>query len=147
MHWTIDQWRIGLTFVSTFLQYGLLAGVYPIYDICHDDQIGHHIKKGEKAYIDPLWSKESFAEAELVKAIYECWHWHAEHRPDIGELVLMLRESVDKNRDLIAKGLTKLEGDEEERKEEVGKEEEGDDDKEGDDEEDDKEENDEEKEK
>ena len=86
-----------------------MTGVYPIYTNCHDDQIGRYIKKGEKPYIDPLWSKESFAEAELVNVIYECWHWHPENRPSIGELVLMLRESVDKNRDLIAKGLTKLE--------------------------------------
>ena len=109
---------------SNSLQYGLLTGVYPHYYNCHDDQIGKYIKKGEKPYIDPLWSKESFAEAELARIIYECWHWHAENRPTITELVLMLRESVDKNRDLIARGLTKLEEDEEEPEDEEKQEEE-----------------------
>jgi len=85
--------------------------VYPIYDVCSDNQVGKYIRSGDRPYIDRRWLDESFAEAELVRIINECWHQHRENRPSIGELVLMLRDSVQKNRELLAKGRTKLEDD------------------------------------
>ena len=76
--------------------------MYPIYDVCSDDKVGKYIKDGDRPYIDPRWSEESFAEAELVRIINECWHQRHHVRPSAGELVQMLRKAVQKNRELMA---------------------------------------------
>lgn len=91
-------------------QYSLVTGVYPIYDVCSDDKVGPYIRRGERPYIDPRWEEESFAEAELVNIIQKCWEEDPDDRPAIGELVLLLRESVKKNRELVENGLAEAPG-------------------------------------
>lgn len=79
-----------------------------MYDICSDDKAGKKIRDGGRPFIDPRWMDHSFAEAELVKAIDDCWHRHPENRVSAAELVIKLRKSVRKNRELLAMGLEKL---------------------------------------
>lgn len=91
---------------SFLLQYALLTGLYPIHELCDEDKVGGHIRRGERAFIDSRWSKASFAEAELARIIVQCWHQRRNDRPSIGMLVLWLRESVEKNREFLSQGRT-----------------------------------------
>lgn len=79
-----------------------------MYDICSDDEAGKAIRDGARPFIDPRWMEHSFADAELVKAIDDCWHRHPENRASAADLVRTLRESVRKNRKLLRRGLEKL---------------------------------------
>ena len=85
-----------------FSQYSLLTGLHPLHDFCDEVHVGEHVADGRRPFIDERWLEESFAEAELVRIIRNCWRQHPENRPSAGELVLTLRESVKMNRQLIA---------------------------------------------
>lgn len=79
------------------MQYALLTGLYPFYQHCHSKSVQKRVKNKETPYINPKWRTRSFAERILVDLMNQCWAYEPEHRIDIGQLVLRLREAVAEN--------------------------------------------------
>lgn len=94
------QFPEALFVLNSFSQYGILTGVYPFYDECHESKVKEFVKEGRKPYIDPKWAERSYAEGELAKVVESCWAYEPSDRPSITDLIHKLREVVDENKRL-----------------------------------------------
>lgn len=77
------------------MMYGLLTGLLVFYDVKDTKAIQKRIIKGDKAFIDPRYRTKSFAESKLVDIIERCWEYDPDKRPDIFEVVIHLRDTLD----------------------------------------------------
>ena len=69
-----------------------------MYDACKDDQAARRVKHGEIPFFHPKWEQKSFAEAQLVGIIKDCFEYDPDKRMSITQLVLRLRTAVAENR-------------------------------------------------
>jgi serine/threonine protein kinase len=90
----IDVWSHGMN------MYALLTGVNPFYDEPEAEVVQKKVVNGEKPYIDPRYRSRSFAEGQLVEIMERCWTYDADERPDMSEIVRLLRAAyeLDKRR-------------------------------------------------
>jgi serine/threonine protein kinase len=90
----IDVWSLGMNV------YALLTGVNPFYNELTAEGVQQKVVNGEKPYIDPRYRSRSFAEGQVVEIMERCWTYHADERPDIFEIVRLLRAAfiLDKRR-------------------------------------------------
>ena len=77
--------------------YATLTGLYPFYNILESKKITDNVKRGVMPYIDPRWSKHSYAESKIVELIKRCWKFKPEDRIDVFEAVRFLRDAVTEN--------------------------------------------------
>ena len=73
--------------------YSILTGFYPLPNICEWDDYQKAIIKGMRSYLDPRWTKKSYAEGMLVKIIRHVWEEDPNKRPSAGDLVMALRQA------------------------------------------------------
>ena len=99
-YWTHVVPHVLIRFHDTLytLQYVLLTGVYPFYELCETDRVKSLVKHGKTVFIDPRWADHSYAEGTLAKIIEPCFAWNPEDRPTMADLVRQLREAVAENR-------------------------------------------------
>ena len=76
----------------------MLTGLAPFYDVCKDQMAAKLVKKGNLPFFHPKWEEKSFAEAQLVGIIKDCFEYDPDKRMSIGELVSRLRLAVEENR-------------------------------------------------
>ena len=75
--------------------YSILTGFYPLPNICEWDDYQKEILKGKRSYLDPRWTKRSYAEGMLVKIIRHVWEEDPNKRPSAGDLVMALRQAYN----------------------------------------------------
>lgn len=85
--------------------YALLTGLWPFYENEDDGFVQKQLVEGSTGFIDDRYKTRSYAEQKMVAIIEMCWQYNAEDRPDIFELVKVLRRVVDeaKFRDELAR--------------------------------------------
>jgi serine/threonine protein kinase len=88
----IDVWSLGMN------MYALLTGVNPFYDEARTEVVQQTVVNGEKPYIDPRYRSRSFAEGQLVEIMERCWTFDADERPDIFEIVRLLKAAHELNK-------------------------------------------------
>jgi serine/threonine protein kinase len=87
----IDVWSLGMN------MYALLTGINPFYDEMAAEVVQHKVVNGEKPYIDPRYRSRSSAEGQLVEIMERCWTYDADERPDIFEVVRLLKAARELN--------------------------------------------------
>jgi serine/threonine protein kinase len=85
----IDVWSLGMN------MYALLTGVNPFYDELTTEVVQQMVVDEERPYIDPRYRSRSFAEGQLVEIMERCWTYDPNERPDIFEVVRLLKAAYD----------------------------------------------------
>jgi serine/threonine protein kinase len=85
----IDVWSLGMN------MYALLTGVNPFYDEPTTEVVQQNVVNGKRPYIDPRYRSRSFAEGQLVEIMERCWTYDADERPDMFEIVRLLRAAYE----------------------------------------------------
>ena len=86
---SIDVWSFGNNV------YGLITGLWPMYNIAKVKEKQKALMKGEIAYLDPRYKGKNFIQDRLIDIMYRCWIFKVEDRADIFEAVVFLRETLD----------------------------------------------------
>ena len=85
----IDVWSFGNNV------YGLITGIWPMYNIEKVKEKQKALMKGEIAYLDPRYKGKNYIQDRLIDIMFRCWKFKAEDRADIFEAVVFLRETLD----------------------------------------------------
>jgi serine/threonine protein kinase len=73
--------------------YGLLTGLYPMYDTFSHTQVRKRILNHELPYVDPRYRTRSYIEGRLVEIMEKCWAYQSSDRVSVFEIVKFLRET------------------------------------------------------
>lgn len=87
----IDVFSVGMNI------FGMLTGLCPHHQLSRTKYVRSEIKKGNMPHVDPRIIKRSYAEAKLAEVAMKCFTFDPDERPDIFEVVTMLREAYDHN--------------------------------------------------
>ena len=69
-----------------------------MHDVCSEKRAVELIKRGRMPFIHPAWAWHSFAEAQLVEIIKDCFVYDPNERMSITDLVQRLRQAAWENR-------------------------------------------------
>lgn len=87
----VDTWSFGNNI------YGLLTGLYPMYETYSHSEVRERFLNHELPYVDPRYRSRSYIEGRLVEIMEKCWAYEPEDRASIFDVVIFLQETLRKH--------------------------------------------------
>jgi hypothetical protein len=81
----------------SWLKYSVLTGTTTFPTVAKERDATNMIAYGELSFLDPRWKEKSYGEGQLAEIIPRCWALNPKERPSIGEVVIFLRNAIEKH--------------------------------------------------